>query len=268
MTPRLPFLPPKADPPFKRKPERRRVTLIAGFLTRDAIVMAADSEEVISDYAKTSTQKIGIINFYGNWLMAIGGAGDAPYIDLFQETLHKRLSLFQKFEFSKIESVIRATLHEIHKKHIWPRHGDQKAAFQAIIAIQGLGESKGRSLLYTCDSALLKINGLKGFMTIGIGGFLANYVIRRSMSPFGGISNMPTEQVRNLAVHVLAEVKSRENGIQNVGGETNVLVIHTNGAMRWMIESEVAEVESWMDAYHRSQRSVFLAVASPRVSDS
>lgn len=228
--------------------------------------MAADSEEVISDYAKSSTQKIRITEYFNQWRLAIGGAGDGTYIDLFEELLARRLAVFKEYEHDKIESVIRATLHEVHKKHIWPRHGDQRTSFQAIIGIQGCGERKGRSLLYTQDSALLRVTGTVGFKTIGVGCYLADYIIKRAIPDYGGIYNMPTEQVGNLAVHVLAEVKSPDCGIKDVDGQTNVLILDgIYGGTRWLIDHEVKRVEQWLESYNSIQRPLMMAIANPRL---
>jgi hypothetical protein len=236
-------------------------------MTGDAVVMAADSEEISGDYAKSSMQKIRLTDYLGNWRLAIGGAGNGTYIDLFEQMLSRRLFVFQKFDFDKIVSVIRATLHEVHKKHIWPRHGDQRVSFQAIIGIQSHGENKGRGLFYTEDSALLRIDGSKGYQTIGVGCYLAEYLIHHSIPQYGGIYSMPTEQVMNLSAYVLARVKSLDRGIQGVAGPTYVLVLYGNGGVRWMDEREIARVEQWLDAYNRIQLPVMLALANPRISD-
>jgi hypothetical protein len=263
---RPPFVP-IPRPPFGRIPERRRVTLIAGFLTGSCVVLAADSEEVISDYAKASTQKIRVTDCFGNWRIAIAGAGDGTYIDLFEQMLARRLFTIQQFEFEKITGIIRATLHEIHKKHIWPRHGDQRVSFQAIIALQGCGEKKGRGLFYTSDSAMLAVDGSLGFKTIGVGSYLADYIIKRSTPDYTTIYNMPPSQVMNLAAHVLAQVKSSDCGIQGVDGETNVLVMDgITGSMRWMMDKqEVKAAEEWLETYHRLQLPLMMAIANPHL---
>ena len=60
------------------------MTIVVGFLTGDATILLTDSQEVISDYSKTTTQKIQLMNYYGNWRLGIAAAADdATYATAF-----------------------------------------------------------------------------------------------------------------------------------------------------------------------------------------
>jgi 20S proteasome alpha/beta subunit len=69
MTPKPPF--PKLGPTLKPKPRRpwrkSKMTIAAGFVCSDGIVLCADTQETITGYTKNSTEKIrtGCINGYG-----------------------------------------------------------------------------------------------------------------------------------------------------------------------------------------------------------
>jgi len=72
---------PKPAPPlFVTSMRCKRTTIISVFRQADFAILCADSQEVVSDYAKKETNKIKLINFYGNWSMATAGAGDATFI--------------------------------------------------------------------------------------------------------------------------------------------------------------------------------------------
>src|SRR5208282_837741 len=101
-----------------RLPSRKKMTIAVGFTTGDAVVLCADSQETVSDYSKTTTQKIKTTTFFNNWRLAIVGSSNASqYIELFEHELLKRLgSAGEDFNYVRTVDIIRATLHQIHKQ--------------------------------------------------------------------------------------------------------------------------------------------------------
>jgi hypothetical protein len=58
------------------------VTIVVGLMLGDSAIICADSQEVVSDYAKTTTQKIRTLHSPGQWRIGLSGAGDSSGIDL------------------------------------------------------------------------------------------------------------------------------------------------------------------------------------------
>jgi hypothetical protein len=233
------------------------VTIVSGFMTGGAVILSADSQEVVSDYSKTTTQKIRITEFFGNWRLGIAGSGEAGYIDLFQQDLRMKLSTIHDFEYAKITSVIKATIHQLHKKHIWP-HTQQKPVVQFLIAIQGIQPTPSRGLFVTNDSALL---GVTEYQSIGIGSYMADYIKEQLYPGPGAVYNTPTEVVANMAVLMLQQVKKAIHGCD---GESLIAIFSGDGNLRWMTHDEVQEIEGWMDKFHTTQLPMLMTVANPR----
>jgi hypothetical protein len=182
------FVVPRIKP--SRRLSRRHVTIVSGFLTNNAVVLAADSQELVSDFTKAFTQKIQIANYVGHWRLAMAGSSDhSQYIRLIESELSMRLTSLPKFDYPAIVSIIKATVHQVHKQHIWPRPSNRPEV-QIIYAIQGLTTTPCRALLVSEDSAVTPVND---YMSVGIGTYLADYLKKRIYPNLGDVYNAPIE---------------------------------------------------------------------------
>ncbi len=235
------------------------MTIVAGFMTGDAAILSADSQEVVSDYSKATTQKIRITEFFRNWRMGIAGSGHAAYIDLFEQQLMKGLANISEFDYSKITSVIEVTLHKLHKQHIWPQK-DPNSAVQFMIVLQGIRPTPSRGLLVTNGSALLQV---REYQSIGVGSYMADYLKERLYPGPGAVYNSRTDVVANTAVLILQQVK---RAIHGCDGQSLIAIFSGDGSFRWMTYDEVQEVESWMERFHVDQLPMLMTIANTRVA--
>lgn len=236
------------------------MTIAVGFLTGDGAVLCADSQETISDYSKTTTQKIRTADFYGNWRLAIAGSSDAAhYIDLFQYDLVQRLSAAQDYDYVRIIGAIKATLHQIHKQHIWLRK-DGRPVLQLLIGIQGMKPHHTRALLVSQEAVVLPV---REYESIGVGAHMANAVKERMFSRNGLIYNGSAELAANYGIYILKHVKK-----SIVGCDGNTLVaIMKDGNLRWLTHEEVAEVEQAVEGFDQHQYQLRRALLDPAVDE-
>jgi hypothetical protein len=161
-------------------------------------------------------------------------------------------------DYSKIVREIKATLHEIHKEHIWPRQRDDRPAFRLLIALQR-DDPPLRSLFVTSNSVVLPV---REFQTIGVGSYLADYLIGR-IYPRGSIYNAKTEEVVRAAIAVLYQVKQSIAGCDD---ETLLMVYYANGKHEVLVGSPVHEVESWFLSLDAAFAPIFRTVAHRELS--
>jgi 20S proteasome alpha/beta subunit len=64
----------------KRLPRNRKLTIAAGFVCVDGVILCADTQETISGYTKNETEKIRLFKDQG-LCVAITGAGDSELIE-------------------------------------------------------------------------------------------------------------------------------------------------------------------------------------------
>jgi hypothetical protein len=237
------------------------VTIVTGFLTGSSAIICADSRETIADYAKSTTQKLRVTS-YGNWRIGIAGSSDsAQYLDLFQGELELRLAPVRDFDYVKIVSIIKSTLHQLHKQHIWLRRWD-RPSIQTLIALQGIIPTSSRALFVTQDSAVTPVSE---YQSIGIGAYLANYLYERLSPSTGFTYNSPPDRMANLGVFILQQVKK---SIQGCDGETTVAIFYGDGTFRYMTTDEVHEVESWMTRLDSILQPLWWHIANPSMNDS
>jgi hypothetical protein len=63
-------------------------------MTGNAVILCADSQEVVSGYTKTTIQKIRTTSFFNNRLIGVVGSGeDTTYIDAYYKDLQTKLGV-------------------------------------------------------------------------------------------------------------------------------------------------------------------------------
>lgn len=236
------------------------MTIAVGLELGSSAILCADSQEVVSDYAKTSTQKIKTLHSPNKWRIGIVGAGDAVCIDLCQEEIWRKLPP-ASFDYGQMLKIIRETIREVHEQHIWPRQFSGNApSFQLLIALQGLDQAPSRSLFYTQDSIVLPVDGYK---SIGVGTYLSDYLHER-IYPDISIYQTRTEEAARIEVAILNEVKSAIHGCD---GETLVAIFEGDGTFKYVLGQEVHEIETWFAQLRGSELPIFRAVAYPEIDD-
>lgn len=225
----------------------------------NAAILCSDSQEVVSDYGKTTTQKIRTLHSPDHWRIGLVGAGDAACIDLCQEELWRKLPP-ARFDYSEMLQIIRETVREVHEEHVWPRQGSANPpTFQLLIALQGLNPCC-REVFHTQDSVVLPVDG---YRSIGIGSYLSDYLHER-VYRHDRIHTTRTEQAARLEVLKLDEVKSAIHGCD---GETLIAIFSGDGGFTYMLGREVHEIESRFDEYSRDQKLLLDLVACPEMDE-
>ncbi|MGD0164503.1 MAG: hypothetical protein ABSB39_18700 [Candidatus Sulfotelmatobacter sp.] len=237
------------------------MTVVAGFVNPSVVVLAADSREVISDYSKRRTKKIRVYE-NATWRIGIAGSSDhSAYLDLFEQELVDKLRIAQETDGPKLFSLIKGTVHQIHKQHIWPRRWD-RPSIQMLIAVQSLNPEDGApSLIVTEDSAVLRVSG---YRCVGIGQHMADY-LAKAIFPFDDdIRESPPERLVNAGVFLIREVKKAIHGCDD---ETNVAVFSRNGEFKFCNMFELAMIDNWLTTLAYSNAQLFKAVVNPHMDE-
>lgn len=233
------------------------MTIALGFMLANSAVICADSEEVISDYAKSRTQKIYSLHSAA-WRIGLVGAGDSACIELCNEEITRKITSFQSFDYPGMLGMIRETIKEIHEQHVWPRA--DKPAFSMLIALQGINPG-ARALLYSQDSIVLPVDH---YRSIGVGSYLADYLYDRIYPTLGSGYQSSAEEAARNAVFILQQVKASIHGCD---GESLVAIYHGDGTFRWVLGAEITQIESWFDGFNGSTNHLRSLLASANTDD-
>ncbi len=263
----LPFgAPPKLlfPPKSAKHPAKNAMTIAIGFTTGNAVILCADSQETISDYTKTTTQKIKTTTFFDNWRLAIAGSSNTShYLELFEQEVVKRLGKAgQEFDYPRTVDIIRDTLQQLHKKHIWPRgNNSDKPVLQFLIGIQGIKPTVSQDLLHCVDTAVCHVPAYDHYASIGVGYHMAKAIKDRLLPDAGIIYNSPAEVIAGYGIYMLWHVKQSVVGCD---GNTLVLIMQ-HGKYRWMTQEEVGEIEYVVQRLYPNQRQLLSALFNPSV---
>jgi hypothetical protein len=255
-----PYQFPKPRPqPFTNFWRRSHVTIIGGFKGDNFAVLCADSQEVISDYSKQDAEKIKITDYYGNWHTGVASAGDAGFIDLLNYELNRALAKIEDFDYDKVLSIIRATIHRIYKQHIWP-DPHAEPPISSLIVLQRTRPSAEVHLLRLDRTIVIPEHQWRFF---GLGAHMANYLAKRVYGSFppGWYTE---EQVVNAAIFILKEVKS---SISGCAGGTHLVKFLANGGYQSMLTTEAEEVEAKYENFQEAYRRVLMAFSHPDLTD-
>jgi len=206
------------------------MTIAAGFIGDHGAVLCADSQETIGGYAVKKVEKISV-NECKAFNLAVVGAGHAPYIDMISTDIYIAVYGCDGNPVT-IEEAVSKVLIEFHTKHIWPRSPDPNLAPLEFLILISDRKYADDFLFHTCDTA---INWIQGSKAIGVGSYLADYILENMLTNDG-----TEEHLLATAVYMLKEV--REN-ISGCGMESSIYFFGRNGIYQRMDENAIAVME-------------------------
>lgn len=112
------------------------MTLCGAFRCHDGIVMFADRQESIADYAKWDVGKIYMYTLDGVYRVVMTGAGDSYPIDETWDVLTD--SLWKIKTFASVKPAINRAVSEVTRKTIFPVPRDERVPMDLIWAVQPL----------------------------------------------------------------------------------------------------------------------------------
>jgi hypothetical protein len=153
------------------------MTIVAGFLSSDVMLLCADKEEG-DGYSKKEVKKI--VHCEGNgWQADVGGAGPAAVLDLAFSKLKKEfLSCANRDELAaQHEEMIRSVLLDIHERYVWP----SKVKNYETELLIGINFKDSGFCLYRTQEYIPQ--PIDSYSCIGIGAVLGNYFASLLHSP-------------------------------------------------------------------------------------
>jgi hypothetical protein len=244
-------------PRLKERPTR--MTMIGAMRCMDGVVLLADGQETITDYAKWDVQKMKKAEFNGAIRIAMTGAGDADTIDMIWEKVSELwgseggshfigfMAGIPNWSIKEWRAKIVATVREITKETIIPS-GESNTQVELLWMIQD-----------TAQPPLNPMWPFELFRTFGLR--------ERNVRPyyFGGnpilltryLSDLylknflwSTEEAQALAAYLLWEAKERD---PTVGKQSDIAIFKRDGTS-WRVTYE--EVAYWEDHFRVLKREM------------
>ncbi len=211
-----------AKPPLylKQKSRRQRVrkmTIAAGFVCSDGLVLCADTQES-RDPIKLRVPKLLVfprLDVPSDRRIVIAGAGDAPMIDKLAEMIWRTVSSSD----ASMQAIADAVEHTIIAEYERLFGGYQAGILNFAQLIYGIWVKGNGVSMYQASGPV--INETKEKVCIGVGEILAHHIADRMF-----VASMRIAQVELLASYMLSHVKEY---VEGCGGDTLIVSLHDDG---------------------------------------
>lgn len=255
--PHLGRIPSYLVPKIRRLPREKRLTIAAGFTCDEGLVLCADTQETITGYVKTDTEKIRV--FLGLQNMVFTGAGDSDLIEMTIEEIYRALSNHDPTAIWPLEKVFRDALSEVFRKRIGPYSvfpsgdPDRPDIPDLLIGVQ----LSSATLLYKARGT--KLRRIRGAECVGAGLVLAKNLIARLFDP-----SMSLAQTGIIAAYILHRVKT---GVDSCGGKSDILLLSNRDKKIDRIQTkEIQTLEAYFEDFDSFIRPVLIAASDGTVS--
>lgn len=243
--------------PYPERLERKNppMTIAAGFLCQDGIVICADSE-ISSEAEKYQVSKIFMLHESDsapNPNIIFAGSGWFDFVKMTVDKIKER-TLFLT-NASEIRKVVEETVLEVHRKHIRYYPSEQKPFFSLLV---GIRDENSLTLLVTAGTS---VNRVAEYACIGIGDTLANYLCR-GLTPHRENS----EVAALLAIQILNQVKSNVPGCGGLFSE--VVIMPKQGTTSRIAPSKLLDIEYRSQDFTRLLKPLLISFANPDLPDS
>jgi 20S proteasome alpha/beta subunit len=237
--------------PRQRLPERKHMTIAAGFLCNDGLVLCADTRETIPGYVKSDTEKMVMLKF-PLYNLAITGAGDSDLIEMLGEEIADALLLEKtNAAIMPILSVLKKTLIRVFNDHVasYPvSQYDERPTATLLIGLQ----VHSATLLYKSRGTLLR--RLRTAECVGTGLALGKSLIDRLHTPTMSLSHAGL-----IALYTLRQAKRWVDGC---GGNSDILLLSNRECKTTRIPTDqIKELEAHFDEFDKAIRPVLISCA-------
>lgn len=213
------------------RPKRRQyVTIAAGIVASDGLILAADSHESVDDYLKVFRPKLVDIPLVSSELKCvIAGSGDGPFIDMLVERISDALESSNPYTAEAKQLIQDSITHTCDE--VWPHYATQLDKPQASLLI-GVRGNDGLALY---EAGVPMIKTVDRYSYIGSGRVLALYKSKQLMPEF-----LPLDLAVPLTAHILDLVKKN---VERCGGATNMIALTSDGTVAHKTQDEIVTAE-------------------------
>jgi 20S proteasome alpha/beta subunit len=246
---------PKPHFPFHypRLPERpKRVTLIGAFKCPGGVVLLADRQETISDYAKWDVGKIAHIEMEGHYRFFMSGAGDPDTIDMIKERVIDEWvkipeSTARSLSAADLKTLIVRVVATTTKKCIFPFPRRDRPIVSLIWAIQQIANT-GPGSIELFRTAGLAVNTIKKLRFDGnpllLTQYLSDLYLERII--------LSLEDAEAIAAYFLWEAKEYD---PSVGKHSDIFTLRDDGTVSRLDRTDEAY---WEEHFRQFKKAIKL----------
>jgi hypothetical protein len=235
------------------------VTIAAGFVARDGIVLCADTQETYGQLLKLNTPKIIVRpeSFVPGPRIVFAGAGHGPFIDKLANEAWKRvLARTPPGQFVDLCDDIETSIKDVYEEfgRIF-----QSGAMPDADLIYGLAAG-GRKGLFRATGPI--VNPVEKYASVGVGLYLADYIHDRLGLASTGFADSGWYEI--LAIYLLQQAKDY---IEGCGGDSHVLTLMASGKVSVVDRMDVALIANHIKQLDRNSSTILMSTPDLALDD-
>jgi hypothetical protein len=199
------------------------MTLIGAFKCPSGVVLLADRQETIADYAKWDVGKIAHFELSGEHRVFMAGAGDSDTIDMINEQVIEAWAKDASRSNADIKALILRTLFKITKKSILPYANRDRPCVNLIWAIQQIS-NPGINSIELFRTSGLAVNSIRRPYFTGSPLLLTHFLSDMYLDNV----IIDIDEAEALAAYVLWEAKEYD---PSVGKHSDIFTLRINGTI-------------------------------------
>jgi hypothetical protein len=228
----MPLKPPYPRPNLKRLPMGKIVTIAAGILCTDGMVLCTDTEHTITEDRKTQWTKMRYWDMFYRMDdgketrlgFAIAGAGHGPWITAFIQGIdrHVLADVPDGFDIEMFERLLEKYNQAFFKKYLRAYAVDPGHRPQAQMLILTQFSDKRRAIFHVHENVVLKAEE-SHFMAVGVGAPVFQSLAKSLLGDFPAYKEVwKMREAASIAVYIMDKVKSEVPGC---GGNSHLVMI-------------------------------------------
>lgn len=232
------------------------MTIAAGFRFSDGLLLCADTQLTITQYAKLSGSKIVPIDFASN-----GGSkavfaitGTTQYAHMAIEHCRRALAAQKPSEMSSADMAIAIedALEGFCQDHLFkhPAFDRGELAVQMLIGVWSHLDNN-LTLLSSRENGVMIV---RDYECLGVGQYLAHYLIPTMFRH----SSMGLVDTVNVALHVMRETKSY---VDSCGGGSELILLRKDGTFSPVGFRNIESGETMSATFQEAMRRLFVVAA-------
>jgi 20S proteasome alpha/beta subunit len=233
------------NPSPRRLPRCRKVTVAAGYVCDEGVILCADTQETIPGYTKTDANKLLAFNTGpGNNAVFAGAGNNAVQIDEAAYSIARKIQEDWPIKDKRLHQSMKECLEELFPRHSYPR---AEVEVQLLMAVQS---DAGAALFRIADC---NFSPVTKNACIGTGVILGNQLLQRHYD-----NSVLLSDAAVIAIYTLHHVKRWVDGC---GGNTDIaLVPHHGGKISYMPSTDVDKIEKYCDAYDDALKNLLVQI--------
>jgi hypothetical protein len=222
----------------------KSLTLIASMKCSDGLILAADTEEVISEppLLRTRREKLRVLQRPGisNWSIVLGGAGEYDYIGMIGDLIEDKLSQSLCPAQGDIDKCIRAAVAEVWRDYA--RYEQRSVDIKLLIASRA-DENSAFRLTVISGAAVRRGSDIEA---IGIGDATFKALADRFIQH--GMLSTVSANLSAARVFMVYAFWQAKLSIPGIGGNTRIVTMTDKGEIRYMKSWAVGEIQRFFGA--------------------